>query len=235
MKTSQIKHGAFTLIELLVVITIIAILAGIALPVYNTVTERGQQTKGLSNAKQIGLALKLFAGDNDGRFPSKTPNADGTVSPSDVDNSNDALKQLIPDYVDNETIFAVPKSVFIDQGRPDSLITNFTDRLVAGENHFAYVINLTDTSNSSFPLLADGFNNATSHTYVQAEDQEGGVWKGKKAIVIRTDNSGSLEKVNQTSMTVQGPPGTPWAADIFTNSASAQGWLGTTQTAVNPL
>ena len=52
--------SAFTLIELLVVITIIAILASIALPVFNGVTERANQTKDLSNAKQIGIALKLF-------------------------------------------------------------------------------------------------------------------------------------------------------------------------------
>ncbi len=64
-------HSAFTLIELLVVITIIAILASIALPVFNGVTERANQTKDLSNAKQIGLALKLFASDNNGAFPSK--------------------------------------------------------------------------------------------------------------------------------------------------------------------
>ena len=68
MKT---PHSAFTLIELLVVITIIAILASIALPVFNGVTERANQTKDLSNAKQIGLALKLFASDNNGAFPSK--------------------------------------------------------------------------------------------------------------------------------------------------------------------
>ena len=65
------SHSAFTLIELLVVITIIAILASIALPVFNGVTERANQTKDLSNAKQIGLALKLFASDNNGAFPSK--------------------------------------------------------------------------------------------------------------------------------------------------------------------
>ena len=45
--------SAFTLIELLVVITIIAILASIALPVFNGVTERANQTKDLSNANRL--------------------------------------------------------------------------------------------------------------------------------------------------------------------------------------
>ena len=39
-------------------------------------TERANQTKDLSTPKQIGLALKLFASDNNGAFPSKAPAAD---------------------------------------------------------------------------------------------------------------------------------------------------------------
>src|SRR5216684_1898033 len=70
---------AFTLIELLVVITIIAILASFVLPAYTAVQERAQQTKDLSNAKQIALALKQFAADNNGAFPSKAPGADFIV------------------------------------------------------------------------------------------------------------------------------------------------------------
>ncbi len=65
------SNNAFTLIELLVVISIIAVLASIALPVFTSVQERGFQTKDLSNAKQIGLACKLYAADHDGLFPDK--------------------------------------------------------------------------------------------------------------------------------------------------------------------
>jgi prepilin-type N-terminal cleavage/methylation domain-containing protein len=60
MKTTR-KRAAFTLIELLVVISIIAILAGLAMP---GVLRSGKQTKVANNARQIGLALRLFAGDS---------------------------------------------------------------------------------------------------------------------------------------------------------------------------
>ena len=60
MKTTR-KHAAFTLIELLVVISIIAIFAGLAMP---GVLRSGKQTKAANNARQIGLALRLFAGDS---------------------------------------------------------------------------------------------------------------------------------------------------------------------------
>ena len=64
MKKVNILRGGFTLIELLVVITIIAILASLALPVYSKIQERGNIIKGTNNVRQIGLALKLFAQDN---------------------------------------------------------------------------------------------------------------------------------------------------------------------------
>ncbi len=157
-------HSAFTLIELLVVITIIAILASIALPVFNGVTERANQTKDLSNAKQIGLALKLFASDNNGAFPSKAPAADynaGTdLAAGDV--SNDAFWWLFPSYLKSEDIFTTAGSKW-SPGNPDNTIdpagsSTRTDTLKAGENTYAYVSGLTDTTNPAFPLLADGFS-----------------------------------------------------------------------------
>src|SRR5438094_2850691 len=105
MKYSQ-QQRAFTLIELLVVISIIAILAGIALPVFSQVQEKGAQTKALSNAKQIGLGCKLYAADHDGLFPSSKidPATNEPQTPSvAVTDANEALKQLVPDYVNTES------------------------------------------------------------------------------------------------------------------------------------
>src|SRR5439155_9823895 len=106
--------SGFTLIELLVVITIIAVLASIALPVFNGVTERANQTKDLSNAKQIGLALKLFATDNNGAFPTRVPgldyNAAAALTSTNV--SNDAFWWLFPSYLQSEDNFTVAGSAW---------------------------------------------------------------------------------------------------------------------------
>ncbi|MBN9501235.1 MAG: hypothetical protein BGO01_05420 [Armatimonadetes bacterium 55-13] len=63
---------AFTLIELLVVIAIIAILAAILFPVFAQAKEAAKKTTALSQSKQVGTAMTIYAGDYDDAFPCGT-------------------------------------------------------------------------------------------------------------------------------------------------------------------
>jgi len=59
----------FTLIELLVVIAILAILAALLLPALAAAKGSGKRAACISNLKQVGLAIHLYAEDNGGRIP----------------------------------------------------------------------------------------------------------------------------------------------------------------------
>lgn len=66
---SHSNKNAFTLIELLVVIAIIAILAAILFPVFAQAKLAAKRTAVLSNSKQMGTSVMIYAADYDDSFP----------------------------------------------------------------------------------------------------------------------------------------------------------------------
>ena len=78
---------AFTLIELLTVIAIIGILAAIIIPTVGAVREKAKSVRCVSNLRQIGVGIRLFANDNKGAVvsyrgvpsDSSNPNSQGLL------------------------------------------------------------------------------------------------------------------------------------------------------------
>ena len=88
------RRKAFTLIELLVVIAIIAILAAILFPVFAQAKLAAKKTVAISNAKQIALALNMYAGDaDDVIMPSYTYNTPGINGATNTNKPFDCMMQ----------------------------------------------------------------------------------------------------------------------------------------------
>ena len=183
------KTGAFTLVELLVVIVIIGILVGISVPIYTTAIKTAQMNTMMQNGRQIAIALRIYASDSDGLFPSTTDSSGAALV-----TSNDAFRDLIPGYLDSEKVFVTPRSK--TGQKCDNKIEPIAECLKAGENEFAYIAGLSTTANSNWPLLVDGTDGTGKYT--DQESDLGGTWGGVKQVVVNVDGSCSIVKTKGT-------------------------------------
>jgi prepilin-type N-terminal cleavage/methylation domain-containing protein/prepilin-type processing-associated H-X9-DG protein len=103
------SRRGFTLIELLVVIAIIAILASILFPVFARAREKARQTSCLSNLKQLGLGMLMYAQDNDELFPIYYyPWVDSAGYDNGIDVGVITAYSALMPYVRNSQIFKCP-------------------------------------------------------------------------------------------------------------------------------
>jgi prepilin-type N-terminal cleavage/methylation domain-containing protein len=216
MKTK--RNHAFTLIELLVVITIIAVLAGLAVPIYTIVQTTGNQTKGANNARQIIMAMKLFAKDHSSQYPDTVANPQtGSVA----QNANEAFRLMIQEkIVQDERIFGCPAGL-----NPDLNIgqaPTYANALLPGENHWAMTANQTDAAPGNMPLV---FENPASPSWpplwnadVAGQIAPGRTWPGGKIIVGRNDGSVAVE-VLAGSKGMVGPKPMGGGVDLFTQAS----------------
>ena len=92
--------AGFTLIELLVTIAIVAILAALALTATGAARTQGDRAKAISNMRQIGSAIGLYAADKDSLLPGKL--WPGQVAEFDPARAGRLVRELTP-YLGLET------------------------------------------------------------------------------------------------------------------------------------
>lgn len=188
----RLRRG-FTLVELLVVITVIAILAAIAVPATQGALRYARGARETSNLKQIVSSIGLFKTDNEQYPGQRYADLRGTES---VNTSNAAFRQLFESGVSDqgsEQLFYVEgaeKSPIKPDGKTMNSDGSYAqnETLQPGNVGWAYVHNLPPAAPSNAPIAMD------------AEGSGGGFpaeLRGNKILVGFLDNSVSTIKLNR--------------------------------------
>jgi len=148
--SDTMKHSTqrgFTLIELLVVITIIGILAAIALPNYIKAKDKAKEAEVKANCHTIQIALERYATDHSGMYPNYILGGDTkgwderTGCRSITGQPDENLRPPRDPLVQFAYVNSYPDNPFIDpgEGRTSTIIwTGINHALGMGDPRFGY-------------------------------------------------------------------------------------------------
>jgi len=141
------RAAAFTLVELLIVIAIIAVLAGLAYPVYQRVVAGAKATACVSNLRQLGVGLNAYLQDHEMIMPALKIARESTSDDVPV------IDNTLDKYVPNRAVFACPADQKNFAGRTGTSFcwnVALNDQPLASLNFLQVV-----TDRTHIPILSD--------------------------------------------------------------------------------
>ena len=172
----KLKANAFTLVELLVVISIIGLLAGLAVPAIQGGLDKAKQQVDVSNIRQCGLIAFSYANDNDGNYSGTNTNSISSTS---------FFTNLVGLGLLNST------KVLSGNGYTAALSTN---NITANNIAWGYNSPLTTSDDGNLPLfISKNFGSGNTFSNVSIAQSSVG-WKSKGIVVYRVGNSAEFIK-----------------------------------------
>jgi len=148
----------------------------------------------VDNARQITLALKLYAADHDGAYPDEGMKG--------INSSNIVFDELIQEgIVTSEAIFGSPHSVF----QPDrDLSTRLVDR--AEQVHWAFVLGRIDASDGRSAIVFENpvapSGSGSPEWGPSGNKDRGRSWSGPRIGIAANDGSLHFHSLDPISMQV---------------------------------
>jgi len=174
-----LKANSFTLVELLVVISIIGLLAGMAVPAIQGGLDKAKQGVDVANARQLGIMFFSEANDNNGTY---RVNGDLTnTSPAT------SFTALVQGMFSNGTLTTA--KILSGQGATPATSTNTVTKANIA---FGYVPNLTTSDDGQIPLIITKGPMSLAQSNIAMQDTY--PWKKKGLVVYRVGNSAEFIK-----------------------------------------
>jgi prepilin-type N-terminal cleavage/methylation domain-containing protein/prepilin-type processing-associated H-X9-DG protein len=154
---------AFTLIELLVVIAIIAILAAMLLPALSSAKQKAWMISCVSNLRQVGLGMKMFADENNELYPMSGTRIswgiDDVVPP--VGSGQRGWMEQIISYTVNTNVYHCPGNAQLSADNQSSFnYFNGVRAVVIDTGGFGALRNTRIMFPSAYVLSGDTIDNA---------------------------------------------------------------------------
>jgi len=166
------QSHAFTLVEVLVVLAIMIVLASLLMPIAQSMLVRAHETSCLSNLRQLGYGMRMYADENDYSLPPYSNYVpyleaeDPSFDPSEPLSSDQPklLVQAVAPYIKSQNVWFCPED---RAGRHPELLyqvdhewTSYVVRYsnAGSESSWPVSVNLDLWPNQEFALVSDSYD-----------------------------------------------------------------------------